>query len=101
MSLPNVHVQVMPDAEKGIDDTGTVKIESSSSSYLVVPDGIEPHSGVVVVDETFGLNEQHPRHLRAVRRAGIRGPRVDLFDGRTGSCVSARMFIGAMVRKLD
>ena len=78
-----------------------MKIESSSSSYLVVPTGIEPHPGVVVVHETFGLNDNIRDICGRFAEQGYAALGVDLFDGRNRVVCMARMFIGAMVGELD
>jgi carboxymethylenebutenolidase len=78
-----------------------MKIESSSSSYLVVPTGIGPHPGVVVVHEAFGLNDNIRDICARFAEQGYAALGVDLFDGRNRVVCMARMFIGGMIGKLD
>jgi carboxymethylenebutenolidase len=78
-----------------------MRIESLPNSYLALPDGAEPHPGLVVIHEAFGLNDNIRDICRRLAEQGYAALGVDLFDGRNRAVCMARMFIGGMAGNLD
>jgi len=78
-----------------------MRTETSSDSYLALPDGAGPHPGVVVIHEAFGLNDNIRDICGRLAEQGYAALGVDLFDGRNRAVCMARMFVGAMAGNLD
>ncbi len=75
--------------------------ETLDTSYLALPDGPQPYSGVVVIHEAFGLNDNIRDICRRFAAEGYAALGVDLFEGRNRVVCMARMFVGAMAGNLD
>ena len=70
--------------------------ELRGGGYLAAPDGSDPHPGVVVIHEAFGLNEHIKDVTRRIAGAGYAALAVDLFAGRNGALCMARFMADAL-----
>jgi carboxymethylenebutenolidase len=78
-----------------------MRTESLATSYLALPDGAEPHPGVVVIHEASGLNDNIRDICRRFAGQGYAAQAVDLFAGRNRAICMARMFVGGIAGNLD
>ena len=65
--------------------------------YLARPEGAGPHPGVVVIHETYGLNDNIKDIARRFAEAGYVALAVDLFAHRNRAVCMAR-YMGGMLR---
>ncbi len=77
-----------------------MRTEFLGSSYLALPDGPGPYSGVVVIHEASGLNDNIRDICGRFAAEGYAALGVDLFEGRNHALCMARMFVGGMAGNL-
>src|ERR1700675_52944 len=70
--------------------------ELKGGGYLSTPDGGDPHPGVVVIHEAYGLNDNIKDIARRFAEAGYVALAVDLFSGRNRAVCMAR-YMGGML----
>jgi len=69
--------------------------------YLVTPDGLGPHPGVVVIHEVYGLNDQIKEICQRFAAAGYAALAVDLFTDRNRAVCMTRYMAGMLLGSVN
>jgi carboxymethylenebutenolidase len=77
------------------------RAELKGGGFMALPGGPEPHPGVIVIHEAYGLND----HIRDVTRrfaeAGYAALAVDLFSGRNRAVCMSRYMAGMLLGSVN
>src|SRR5438128_4296942 len=78
-------------------DRGTLK----GGGYVALPDGNDPHPGVVVIHEAYGLNDNIKDICHRFAGSGYAALAVDLFTSRNRALCMARYMAGMLRGSLE